>query len=313
MREYLVAQVPSKPVGKASLDALITDYMRHEKFTNKKLSTQQFYRRYLEQLRSRFGDMPVEKITPGWIERLRLDLQDQPFKCNHTLAVLKIILKIGVKLDYCKANAAREVEKIRVSSRDQIWVPHEIRTFLDSTAGSLRLAMALMLGTAQRLSDVLAMTKGQVSERDGRLFIAVRQQKTGTLIDAPIPRDIVEPLLRARLADQDDSVLLVRSPHGLPWARRNFSRAWDAARKKAGLPPLQRRDLRRTAVVFMAATGLSDGQITAITGHRADTTRQILDTYLPRRPEIALAGMEKWEQQLLPTSIGNVITLGQKR
>jgi integrase len=314
MREWIDAQVPSRPVGKASLDALITDYLRTKAFANCKPGTQQFYRRYLDQLRSRFGSMPVEMITPAWIERLKLDLQDQPFKCNHTLAVLKIILRWGVKLGYCKTNVAREVEKLEVKPRDQIWMPDEITSFLNNTKGSLRLAMALMLGTAQRLSDVLAMTKGQVSERDGRLFIALRQQKTDKLLDAPIPRGIVETLLRERIAEQDDSLLLVRSPRGLQWARRNFSRAWDKARERIGLPELQRRDLRRTAVVFMASQGVPDSQITHITGHSAETTKQILRVYLPQRPEIALAAVETWEARgFLPERLKNVVTLGQKR
>ena len=32
-----------------------------------------------------------------------------------------------------------------------------------------------------------------------------------------------------------ESVLLVSSPTGLPWAYRNFARAWDAHRNAAGI------------------------------------------------------------------------------
>jgi integrase len=315
IHEWLDGQVPGKPIGGfRSLDALITDYLRTTAFTKDITpATQKFYRRYLELLRSKFGKMPVTEITPQWIERLKLALQDEAYKCNHVLSVLKILLNWGVRLGYCKTNAATLVEKLEVEPREQIWTPDQIKAFLNQTDGSIRLAMALMLGTAQRLSDVLAMTTAQVSEQDGRLFITLRQQKTDTLLSAPIPRQIVEPLLRARLAEQGDSVLLVHSPKGLHWARRNFSRAWDKARKKAGLPPLQRRDLRRTAVVFMAINGVPDPQIAAVTGHSIDATRAILRVYLPRRTDVAVAGMERWERDFLPAAVGNVVTLATER
>ena len=46
--------------------------------------------------------------------------------------------------------------------------------------------MMLLLYTAQRTSDILAMTKNRISEREGRLYIAMRQEKTGDL-PSPLP------------------------------------------------------------------------------------------------------------------------------
>ncbi len=122
----------------------------------------------------------------------------------------------------------------------------------------------------------------------------------------------LEPLLRERLANPSGGLLLVSSPTGLPWSRRNFSRGWDAARRKAELPALQRRDLRRTAVVLMAQAGLTVGQISAITGHRIETTAAILNTYLPRRTEVALSGIEAWERAA-PGALSKVVTLAAER
>ena len=256
--------------------------------------------------------MPVNMISPAWVERLKFDLQDQPAKCNHTLAVLKIVLGLGIRLGYCKTNPVKSVAKAKVLPRIAIWSPQEIETFIGSARGSLQLAMALLLYTSQRVSDVLEMTKGRVSERDGRLFIALRQGKTAELLDVPV-HAALEPLLRERLTDLVGGLLLVSSPTGLPWSRRNFSRGWDAARRKAGLPALQRRDLRRTSVVFMAQAGLTVGQISAITGHRIETTAAILNTYLPRRTEVALSGIEAWERAPVPTALTNVVTLAAAR
>jgi integrase len=311
MREWMAAQVPSQPIGRASLDALITDYLRTDDYRNLKPRTQEIYRLYLEQLRGRFGTMPVNMISVEWVQRLKLDLQDQPGKCNQTLAVLRIVLSWGIRLGYCKSNPAKAVSKAQLPARTAIWTPMQIEAFLAGARGSLRLAMALLLYTAQRLSDVLEMTKGRISERDGRLYIALRQGKTNELLDVPVHAKL-EPLLRERLADLSDALLLVPSPRGRPWSRRNFSRAWDEGCKKAELSGVQRRDLRRTAVVLMAEAGLTVGQIAAITGHRIETTAAILNVYLPRRTEVALAGMEVWERTP-PAALSKVVTLAAER
>jgi hypothetical protein len=92
----------------------------------------------------------------------------------------------------------------------------------------LHLPFILLLCTTQRLSDVLAMSKGQIHEPDGRLTIELRRQKTGALIAIRAHRDLV-PLLPARFADPAGGLLLVSSPCGLPWTRRNFSRTASAA------------------------------------------------------------------------------------
>jgi integrase len=154
------------------------------------------------------------------------------------------------------------------------------------------LACAILLYTAQRPADALAMTWGQVQTRDGRLWVTLRQAKTGELIDVPAHRDLAE-LLNA--ADRR-SVMVVPSPTGLAWVYRNFSHPWDKARDKAGIIGLQQRDLRRTGMVRMAEAGATTAQIAAVSGHTIDQTARILDTYIPRRGEVAAGAIEAWER-----------------
>jgi hypothetical protein len=49
-------------------------------------------------------------------------------------------------------------------------------------------------------------------------------------------------------------------------------------------------------VVRLAEAGCTDPEIAVITGHSLERTRQILETYLPRTPEMARNAMAKWEQ-----------------
>jgi integrase len=71
----------------------------------------------------------------------------------------------------------------------------------------LKLAFYLLLYTLQRPSDVLAMHRDRVTERDGRLFIALKQAKTGILVDVPVHANLA-PLLRGRLVENFGGSLL---------------------------------------------------------------------------------------------------------
>ena len=299
-----------------SFAGLILEYKRSDRFSRLKPNTQKLYRGYLDQMQTDYGDLPFRAIRPSLIEAIKLKHAAQPSKANMILALFRILLGYAVKLGYVRTNPAEKPGRLPPAKREQIWSQDDASRFLAAGRPSLHLAFALLLYTLQRPSDVLAMTRGRVSERAGRLYIALRQQKTGVLLDVPVHGEL-EPLLRARLA-QPDGLLLVPSPRGKPWTRRNFSRAWDHDLARANRRQMrtmlasgltkdqvrtqltaahrQRRDLRRTGIVRLAEAGATTPQIAAISGHTIDYCQRIIDTYLPRRTEVALAGIEAWER-----------------
>ncbi len=70
----------------------------------------------------------------------------------------------------------------------------------------------------------------------------------------------------------------------------------------------QRRDLRRTGMVGMAEAGATTPQIAGVSGHSIDTCQKILDTYLPRRSDIALGAIRAWENKPTPAARANSST-----
>jgi len=48
--------------------------------------------------------------------------------------------------------------------------------------------------------------------------------------------------------------------------------------------------------VRLAEAGATTPQIASISGHGIDYCQRIIDTYLPRRTEVAIAGIEVWEK-----------------
>ena len=98
------------------------------------------------------------------------------------------------------------------------------------------------------------------------------------------------------MSQDQGGLLLVPSPTGRPWLLRNFARAWDEVARAAGIRDRQRRDARRTAVVRLAEAGATVPQIAAVTGWGIDYCQRIVDTYLPRRTEVALGAIQLWER-----------------
>jgi integrase len=248
------------------------------------------------------------------VVRLRESHASRPWYGSHLLSKLRLVLQHGVDTGMLAVNAALRPGGLKPPRRHEVWSPEQIARFLDAAAPDIRLACALLIYTAQRPADVLSMTWDQIDTAlDGRTWISLRQAKVGELVRVPAHRALAALLHDApRRAEH-----VVPSPRGMAWSYRNFSRAWDRTRRRAdyrlarellrlGTPKdeirermlvgLQRRDIRRTAMVRLAEAGATTAQIAAVSGHTIDQTSRILDTYIPRRGEVAAAAIDAWER-----------------
>ena len=155
----------------------------------------------------------------------------------------------------------------------------------------MRLAFMLGAYTAQREGDILAMVWTQFDPRENTL--ALRQNKTGARLLVPVHRTLRSCL--DRTARSGVTILTTRT--GKAFREDYFRHCWRDAILQAGLDGLRFQDLRRTAVVRLAEAGCTDPEIAAITGHSLERTKQILETYLPRTPDMARNAMAKWESK----------------
>lgn len=284
-------QQPTRaPAG--SFDALCTAYLADGKFRRLKPKSQSLNRFYVDRLRDIYGSLPVAAITRPVVVALREKHADRPWYATHLLSKLRIVLQHAVDIGVLKINPALRPGGVLPPRRHSVWSREDTDAMLATAGPDIRLACALLLYTAQRPADALAMTWGQIQDREGRLWLTLRQAKTGELVDVPAHRDLAAIIHETPRR----SLLVVPSPTGLAWSYRNFSRSWDAAKAKAGIAGVQRRDLRRTAMVRMAEAGATSAQIAAVSGHTIDQTSRILDTYIPRRGEVAAGAIDAWER-----------------
>lgn len=122
--------------------------------------------------------------------------------------------------------------------------------------------MALMLYTGQRLSD--AVTMGWQHVKSNR--IAVRQHKTGAMVDIPI-----HPELRRVLEGTPrHNLTFLMTEYGKPFGDKGFGNWMRDRCDQAGLPQCTSHGLRKAMARRLAEAGCSVNEIMAVTGHSTE-------------------------------------------
>jgi integrase len=157
-----------------------------------------------------------------------------------------------------------------------------------------RLALALLLYTAQRRGDVIRLGRQHI--RDGVLHI--KQRKTGAELAIPVHPDLREILE----ATPSEHLTFIVSALGKPFHPGAFSNWFGAACDAAGLPKgCSAHGLRKAACRRLAEAGCTVHQIAAISGHvtleevqrytkaadQARLARSAMATVIKARPKVS--------------------------
>lgn len=296
-------------------------------WTELKDATVRNYLPILKDINLRWGEYKVNLLDSEMTARLRNTIKERsgPITANHYLAVLKNLEKVamehrttfGLEASFSFATGVRRYGKRSgIKPRDQWWTYDEEIRFLrvainGETAGSQPIepdimvarGYALLAYTGQRLKDVLEMTLEQF---DGT-HIDVTQNKTSARIRVKVHEDLRPVLLAAQKDARDAGRIKTTIIHDQDWQPmkgRYFASRWDVIARSIGIyGRLQRRDLRRTAVVRLDQAGATTGEIASITGHSEASISSIIDVYRVRTTETASNAILKLE----------AFTQGQKR
>lgn len=178
------------------------------------------------------------------------------------------------------------------------WTEEEIAQFEERHAIGTkpRLAMALLLYTAQRRSDVVRMGRQHV--KNGVMHI--RQQKTGTELDIPLHPEL-RPIINA---SDTTGLTFLLTEKGAPFTAAGFGNWFRDQCNAAGLPKhCAAHGLRKAACRRLAEAGCTAPQIAAISGHRSllEVQRYI---EAAEKAKLARAAMDKVSGNETPTLSG---------
>lgn len=244
-----------------TFNALIAEYYDTAKYQNLAEITKKTYRNLLERFRENFGNVPVKAMTPKRLDEL---LESTPKNRVNLRKVLRLVLKLAVRRGHIKVSP---MDGLRIDRKAAAgfrpWEEEDIRQFEGKwpTGSRERLALALLLYTAQRRQDVVGMGRQHV--KDGR--IRVKQRKTGAELWIPVHPDLQAEL--GRVSPGQLTFLLTQ--YGDPFTPAGFTNWFREKAKAAGLPAgCTPHGLRKASLRRLAEAGCTPHQIMAVSGHK---------------------------------------------
>src|SRR5262245_47793474 len=256
------AAIGAGRVKPGSVAAVIAEYKdSREFFGSKSVGTQRMRRGILDRFGAAYGDRPFALLPPEWIEAL-LDSKP-PHAARSWLVTLRSLCGFGLKRGYLPADPTRDIKSASVKGDGyHTWTEDEIAAFeAHHPIGSKpRLALALLLYTAQRRSDVVRMGRQHIKSG----MLTVRQEKTGAELAIP-----VHAHLRTVLdATPGEHLTFLTTATGKPYGGNAFSEQFRNWCNAAGLlTRCKPHGLRKAACRRLAEAGCSANEIMSISGH----------------------------------------------
>ena len=214
-----------------------------------------------------FGQVEASKITGKAIRVLRDRKADKPNSGNNRVKALRRIFAFAVEHEHVEKNPARDVPYLRINSDGfhSWWVDEVERYEARHQIGTrARLALAILLYTGQRRSDVVAFGRQHV--RDGWLMFTQHKNRNHNPVTLEIP---IRPELQAIIdASPTGDLTFLVSAYGRPFKSSGFGSRFRKWCDEASLPHCSAHGLRKAAASRLAEAGATEQQIMSITGHR---------------------------------------------
>jgi integrase len=291
--DALKREIGSERTKAGSISALIVAYYASAEFKALRDSTKVGYRNHLDRFRAKYGDKPVALMEPHHIRTILDGMAETPGAANNLRKRLQTLMQFAVDRNWRKDNPLLAVRRPRRKKTEGFiaWSEDEIASYEAKWPSGTRerLALALLLYTGQRRSDVVTMGRQHV--RDGR--IRVVQVKTDARLAIRI-----HPTLQAEL-DQIDSaderLTFLLTAFGKPFSAAGFTAWLVKAAEAAGLKDRSPHGLRKAAARRLAEAGCTAHQVAAITGHK--TLSEVAEyTASVEQERLADQAMRKLEQ-----------------
>jgi integrase len=267
-----------------SVPKLIELWQRHPDFTQRAQGTQKTYGVYLRQLAHAFNNAPADAVEDRDIIALMDQKAEKPAAADMLLTVASRLFGWAKKRRYIHSDPTLDVEPLNVKgSEHQPWPEWLIAEALEDE--KVRLPVALLYFTAQRIGDCCAMRWNQV--KDGK--VSVVQEKTGARL-----RLEVHPKLADILAKVDRRGLTVLTGlNGRPAKEQTIRDHLQAFGEKHGVHVVP-HGLRKNAVNTLLEAGCSTGEVSSVSGQ----SLRMVEHYAKARNQerMAESAMLKWHQ-----------------
>lgn len=240
---------------------------------------------YLNIIERDYGRKGFAAFTRGQAIRIRDRFIDTPGKANNLIATFSLLFKCAVDREMMAFNPCLKVPRLKIGEH-RPWTDKEIEAAFEAASPLTRLALALLLYTGQRVTDVLKMEWKHVKAD----VIEVVQQKTGKTAWIPIHRR-----LKAELDRVPRHVRwLLYNANGEQMKISALEKRIKVLRNRIGAVGMRWHGLRKNVVNNLLELGCSTAEVASITNQ----TLQTIEHYAKGRDgkTLAKSAMAKWER-----------------
>jgi integrase len=246
-----------------TVNAAVISYFNSSAFSALASETRRVRRNILERFRAEHGDKRIALLQGTHINRMVAAKAGTPAAARNFRNTLRALMKHCIAQGWRNDDPTQGVKVAPIKTDGfRTWGEDDIAAFeaRHPIGTRARLALALLLYTAQRRSDVVRL--GRQHLRDG--VLQVRQQKTGIPLTIPVHPDLAAVLE----ATPSDHLTFLTTRDGKPFTAAGFTNWFRDMCNEAGLPRgLSAHGLRKAACRRLAEAGCSANVIAAISGH----------------------------------------------
>lgn len=214
-----------------------------------------------------FGAVSYQHINPKAVRVLRDRKLDAPESANARVKALRQVFAwaLSEEVDGIDRNPAREVTYLKGKPGGfHSWTVEEVEQFEAKHAigSKARLAMALLLYTGQRRSDVILFGKQHV--RGGWLKFTQQKNRRRKPVTLEIP--VLAPLQRIIEATPATGLTFLENDKGQPFSEAGFGNKFRQWCDEAGLKHCSAHGLRKAGASIAATNGATPHQLMSVFG-----------------------------------------------
>lgn len=219
----------------------------------------------IENLRKVFGEMEVRAVKPMHIAKY-LDLRgvDAPVRANREKALLSHIFTMGMRWGMCDTNPCRGVHRNTEAKRDRYITDEEFRAVWSKATPMVQCVMDLAYMTAQRIGDLLALRRGDITDTG----VYFKQGKTGKKLIVEMTPELREVLDRAASIHRIKSMFVIATKTGSKYTYDGISAMFRRYVTEAKIDDFHFHDIRAKALTDAKRAGI-DAQ--RLAGHATET------------------------------------------
>jgi integrase len=248
--------------------AIAAFYTRCNSYLDNRPITQRTDRNILEAFRAKHGSKPIALLEQKHIENMLAEKSGKPAAQRNLLRVLRTLLAFCVKDGLRKDNPALGIKLVSTKTTGyHTWTEEELRQFEERhpVGTKAHLALAVLLYTAQRRSDVVRLGPMNIVTRGGIQRLVFTQSKTGSEMDIPLAAPLAQVIAATPMVGVKTFLV---TDYGRPFTAAGFGGWFRAKCDQAGLKHCSAHGLRKAFLRRMAEAGCSEDYIASISGHR---------------------------------------------